>query len=251
MTADSALKAAETRPEQEIRPEQWKALETRRIFFGHQSVGGNLIQGVQEVVSASRTAVRVVETADPEVMSEPGLYHARIGSNGAPASKLEAFVSIVGRMGGPSTAVMKYCYVDVTKDTDPAALFEEYRLGVEALQATRQGITVLHVTLPLLADHGALRHAAAVLRGKPTYREVNRIREQYNDLLRQTYGGREPIFDLARLESTKLDGSRATVRYRGLAIPVLAPEWTYDGGHLNEAGRRRMAGVFLDTLAKL
>lgn len=234
-----------------VTPEQWKALETRRIFFGHQSVGGNLIQGVQEVLSASRTALRVVETADPGVMSEPGLYHARIGFNGAPSSKLEAFAGIVGRVEGRSTAVLKYCYVDVTKDTDAAALFEEYRTVVEGLKALRPGVTILHVTVPLLADHGALRHAAAVVRGKPTYREVNLIRGQYNDLLRQTYSGREPIFDLAQLESTKPDGSRATVRYRGRAIPVLAPEWTYDGGHLNEAGRRRMAERFLAALATL
>jgi hypothetical protein len=235
----------------QVTPEQWKRLEARRIFFGHQSVGGNLIQGVQEVLAGSARVLRVIDTADPGLMTEPGLYHARIGRNGAPSTKLEAFVSIAGGMRGSGTAVLKYCYVDVTRDTDAAALFEGYRAGVEALKASRPGITVLHVTLPLLADRGALRHAAAVVRGKPTYREVNLIREQYNDRVRQTYGGREPIFDLAGLESTKRDGSRATVRYRGKAVPVLAAEWTYDGGHLNEAGRQRMAGFFLATLASL
>jgi hypothetical protein len=245
ITASSSLEL------NQVTPEQWKRLEASRIFFGHQSVGDNVIEGVQKLLAGSPGVLRVVETADPGLMTEPGLYHARIGRNGAPSTKLEAFVSIVGEMRGAGTAVLKYCYVDVTTETDAAALFGGYRAGVEALKASRPGITVLHVTLPLLADRGALQHAAAVVRGKPTYRQVNLIREQYNDMLRQTYGGREPIFDLAGLESTKPDGSRATVRYRGKAVPVLASEWTHDGGHLNEAGRLRMAGFFLATLASL
>jgi hypothetical protein len=231
--------------------EQWQRLESARLFFGHQSVGGDLIQGVREVLSRnSQIPVRVVETSDPAAMKEPGLYHARIGRNGAPESKLDAFGRVAASLGS-GTAMLKYCYADVTANTDPAALFEAYCAGVETLRSAHPGLTIVHVTIPLVADHGTLRHVAAVVRGRPTYRQVNWLRAQYNELLRATYGGREAIFDLAELESTKAGGGRATVRYRGDAVPVLASEWTYDGGHLNEAGRRRMAEVFLATLATL
>ena len=60
---------------------------------------------------------------------------------------------------------------------------------------------------------------------------------------------KEQIFDLARYESSKADGSAEAVRYRGNSVPVLAKEWTYDGGHLNEVGRRRVAEAFLAQLA--
>jgi lysophospholipase L1-like esterase len=77
---------------------------------------------------------------------------------------------------------------------------------------------------------------------------VNLIRHQYNELLRSTYVGKEPVFDLARLESTNADGTTETVRYEGQRVPVLATAWTSDGGHLNEAGRQRMAKALLTTL---
>lgn len=237
----------------EVAPDRWRELAEKRLFFGHQSVGGNLILGVQEVLARNpQIPLTVIETADPSRMTAPGLYHARVGRNGAPESKLDAFNSIVVEAVADSgTAMLKYCYADITKDTDPAALFAQYRSAVDALQAAHQGLTIVHVTLPLTADRGTLYHLAAVVRGKTTHRQMNLVRKQYNEMLRSTYGGNEPIFDLASLESIGSDGAEANVRYRGEEVPVLATQWTYDGGHLNEAGRQRLAEAFLVTLAQL
>ena len=235
----------------EITPAQWERLAAERIFFGHQSVGGNVIDGVRDVL-AERTSIpiRVVETADVAQMSGPGLYHAPIGRNGEPSTKLAAFRDIaVQAVGDSGIALMKYCYVDVTHGTDPVALFNEYRETVAALKAKHPNLRIVHVTLPLLTDPGTVRHVAAVVRKLPTSRELNYIRHQYNELLRKEYAGKDPIFDLARYESSKADGSAEAVRYRGNSVPVLAKEWTYDGGHLNEVGRRRVAEAFLAQLA--
>jgi hypothetical protein len=237
----------------QVTPGQWQRLAGRRLFFGHQSVGGNLMDGVQEVLAANPgIPLRVVETADPSRMKAPGLYHARIGQNGAPATKLEAFRNIVADgVADSGTALLKYCYVDITPDTDPVALFDAYRRTVDSLKVAHPALTVVHVTLPLVVDRGAMFHWRTVLRGNTSDRQLNLTRERYNQLMRETYGGREPVFDLARLESIDLEGRDVGVTHKGLRVPTLAPQWTSDGGHLNQAGRRRIAEAFLATLAGL
>lgn len=235
-------------------PADWARLRNRRIFFGHQSVGGNIFDGVAEVLrDRPDLGLTVAETADPAQMSAPGIYHARIGRNGEPGTKLRSFSEIAASaMPDSGTAMVKYCYVDVSGKTDPGALFEEYRRAVEALRQDRPGLTVVHVTLPLETDWGEYFHWKRVIRGQlTTHRELNWIRQQYNERIRQTWGGKEPIFDLARYQAVGVDGQLRTVRYRWSRVPILAREWTNDGGHLNEAGRRRMAEAFLVTLAKL
>jgi hypothetical protein len=234
-----------------ITPVQWQRLASQRIFFGHQSVGGNLLEGVRELLSEhSSIRLRAVEITKPTELTTPALYHALVGRNGDPASKLAAFREIVsGAMGDKGIALLKYCYVDITLTTDAKALFEQYRSEVEALEQQHPGVTFIHVTLPLEADAGTLRYLAAVARGLPTNRDLNLIRHHYNELLRSTYGGKDPIFDLARLEATGPDGRPVVVRHERTRVPVMARAWTYDGGHLNEAGRRHMAKAFLATLA--
>lgn len=238
----------------DITTEQWTRLADRRLFFGHQSVGGNILDGVAEVLrDHPEIPLRVIETADPAAMRGPGLYHARIGKNGEPETKLASFKQIAAAgMGEGGTAMVKYCYVDVTGRTDPVALFESYRREVDSLRAAHPGLTIVHVTLPLETDWGEYFHWKRVIRGQlTTHRELNFLRQRYNERLRETYGGREPVFDLAHLQSIGADGKVRTVRYRRTRVPILAREWTYDGGHLNEAGRRRIAEAFLATLASL
>jgi len=78
---------------------------------------------------------------------------------------------------------------------------------------------------------------------------ANVKRNQFNHLLRTELEGKELIFDLARIESTFPDGSRASFTNAGKTYDALVPDYTYDGGHLNEAGRRMVAEQFLVFLA--
>jgi hypothetical protein len=238
---------------EDVTAEEWQRLGAQRFFFGHQSVGGDLLAGLQEILAADPTIpLRVIESDDPSAMSEPGLYHYRIGENGVPHSKLEAFQSIVGAdSSDPSTALIKFCYLDVAPGTDPRALFDSYQRTIAELRQKKPSLRIVHLTLPLTSDRGTLFHWRTVVRGNTSMRELNWVREQYNQLLRATYGGTEPVFDLARLESRGPDGNPVTVRFRGSVVPVMASEWTYDGGHLTPEARRAMAEVFLATLAKL
>ncbi len=233
---------------------EWQRLASRRIFFGHQSVGGNVIDGVQELLRANpQIPLRIVQTADPAQMREPAIYHALIGKNEEPATKLSEFKRIVSAgVVDSGIAMLKFCYIDVSAETDPLALFAEYRRTVDSLRAAHPGLTIVHITLPLQIDPGTLFHWRTVMWGKVTpYRTLNGIRARYNSQLRATYGGHEPMFDLARLESTLSDGRIRSASYHGAPVPSLAAEWTTDGGHLNEAGRRRIAEAFLVMLAQL
>ncbi len=87
--------------------------------------------------------------------------------------------------------------------------------------------------------------------GRSPYGTVENVRrDEYNRLLRATYAGREPIFDLARIESTAPDGRLVTVTWDGITVPAMAPEYTVDGGHLNALGRQRAAREFIAVLAQ-
>ena len=238
----------------DVTVEQWAALGARQIFFGHQSVGENLIAGVEDVLRArTDIPIQVRLTDDPSEMAAPGLYHARIGQNGFPATKLEAFTEIVSDslIASTGTVILKLCYLDIAPGVDPEAGFAQYRHTVDSLRTAHPGVTIVHVTTPLTTDVGWPRHVAAGLRGLTSQREGNYLRARYNELLQETYGGRDPVFDLARLEATDADGRVHTVRIHGTSVPILLDEWSSDGSHLNDAGRRRIAEAFLVTLAEL
>ena len=85
----------------------------------------------------------------------------------------------------------------------------------------------------------------------PAERVESRVRERFNELMRTTYADREPVFDLAAVESTRPDGSREVLDVGGSRAYALVSAYASDGSHLNEAGRRRVAEELLVFLARL
>lgn len=234
-----------------VTPEQWANLAQRTFYFGHQSVGANIIDGVREI-AARRPDIklRVVSEAREPL---PGALNAfRIGRNEDPESKNVAVVQAAQGDLGPRPVIMfKYCYVDLDVRSDPAKLFERYRQTVAHIRAQRPEVTVVHVTVPLMTNPSIVRVVMNKLRGIATSRDENAVRAEYNRTLRAEYLGREPVFDLAALEATRADGSIEHSVVNGTKVPALAREWSSDSGHLNAAGRRRIAEQFLATLATL
>ena len=78
-----------------------------------------------------------------------------------------------------------------------------------------------------------------------------RQRQQYNEMLRKEYAGREPLFDIAQIESALPDSSRVAFKKGEENYYGMAPEYTDDGGHLNEKGRKIFAEQLLIFLAAL
>jgi lysophospholipase L1-like esterase len=232
---------------------RWARLNETRVFFGHQSVGANILAGVSEIMAEDSTLrLSVARVDDPSSVIGPALLEAKIGENGDHRSKATAFEAALrngmGQDGG--IALFKYCYLDVHHGTDVDAMFANYVQTIETLRRTRPEITVVHVTLPLTRDESPLRRLAKTALRKPGGRDLNAKRNRYNELLRQRYAG-EPLFDLARVQSTLPDGSRTSFSHDGGTAFTLAPEYTHDGGHLNEAGRRAAALELLKVLAQV
>lgn len=233
--------------------EQRAALASRRIFFGHQSVGGNVVAGVRELLGEDTTLrLSVVHTDKPWTVEGPAFIESEIGINGDPASKSRAFSAAVARgLDRPGAiALHKYCYIDVSTDTDPDALFADYRRTMRELKQRHPLIRFVHVTMPLTANvEPPAKLFVKRLLGRPTELALNQKRNRYNQLLRTEYSGREPVFDLATLESTHADGSRAFVTFGGERVYVLASEHTTDGGHLTRAAQRLIGERLLEFLA--
>jgi hypothetical protein len=228
-------------------------LARRMIYFGHQSVGQNLIDGVRAVLGG-RGALRLVESDDPGALSAAGWVHSRIGQNGDPQGKLRAFQSLMASGFGDraQVAFFKLCYVDFTPSTDPDALCAQYRTTLAALVGRYPQTIFVHVTAPLTTVQDGWKARVKALLGKPLAgAEENIRRGRYNDLLRRAYQGKEPLFDLAAAESQAADGTRATFERGGLRYEQLAPSLTDDGGHLNRSGQTRVARKLLLFLAGL
>lgn len=228
-----------------------ESLTHRSIFFGHQSVGDNLLQGM---VSVGREHpawnLRITKAADTPHPRGPVLVHARVGKNGDPDSKMQAFARYLESAQAPyDIAFFKFCYVDVTAATDPDRLFSTYEKTMTDLRARFSITRFIHVTVPLSAIETGPKAWFNRVRGHPSTVDHNRQRDRYNQLLRSRYAGREPIFDLARVESTTPDGYAHTWTTRGVTVPALVAEYTSDGAHLNALGQRISAEQLLITLA--
>ena len=244
-----------TVPLAEISSAEWEALASRRIFFGHQSVVRDIMLGMERVLARNpQIPLVVVQSDDPSAVEGPAFVEARIGRNREPQTKTDAFLAALsGGFGAEQGAVAmyKFCYVDVNEATDPELLFTDYEKAVEHARSTYPGLTIVHFTLPLHAAPDGVREKVMTRVSAKTQTRLNVTRSRYNDMLRRRYAAADPIFDLARLESTRADGSLAYTQYRGEKVPMLAPEWTYDGGHLTDEAQDHIAERLLVFLARL
>jgi hypothetical protein len=234
---------------------QWESLGKKKIFFGHQSVGGNIIDGMREVIKENpQIKLSIVESDKPEDL-KPGVFeHSKVGKNEQPLTKIEAFSNLVRSGIGKNAdiAFFKLCYVDINKSTDVDLLFKDYRQTMAELKKAYPNVTFIHFTAPLVLQPGRnIKYMIKKMLGKETGNSNNIARNRYNELLKASYEGNEPVFDLARLESIAPDGTVSCFNGNGKRILSLCPVYTEDGGHLNETGRKVIAQQLMVFLAGL
>ena len=113
--------------------------------------------------------------------------------------------------------------------------------------------TFVHITVPLVTTKATWKTWIKKLIKKEFIWEYdnNVARNKYNELVRKEYDGNEPVFDLAKVESTYPDGKRAEFERNGERHYSLVPDYTHDGGHLNASGRKIVAEQLLILLANL
>jgi hypothetical protein len=111
------------------------------------------------------------------------------------------------------------------------------------LQTRFPRITFVHVTVPLFTRDDDWRAGVRRLLSMEVPRTLdNARRHELSERIRARYAGREPIFDLEEFEAAS---DRDTGR-----IPYLRSDYTYDGGHLNEAARAAGAATLLNVVAQ-
>lgn len=212
----------------------------QRVFFGHMSVGNNIISGMRSVYAEHGVAPpRFVEADVGEVpgVGEGGAFvHTLIGENRHPYRKLDNFEAMLraGLAEQVDVALVKFCYIDLRWDSDVDRLFDEYKQTMDELEADYPDVRFVHVTAPLTTGpYGIKDHIKQVIG-----RNDNANRERYNERLREVYGDGQ-LLDLAALEGTAPDGTRKGELYGG---------YSSDGAHLNETGASLAAVQFVKML---
>lgn len=228
-----------------------------RIFFGHQSVGGNIVQGLDDLKRLSGAEdFTIVHYRPGDALPAAFFAETPVGANQHPQSKFDEFTRLVDSdlAGKIDIALVKICYVDIGpgSDADAEAVFRGYAKAVKTLEAEHPGLVIIPVTSPLLAraeGQGTLDYLKVKIKRLLGREDDNEQRSAFSVRIRDAFRDR-PIFDLSAVESTYPDGSRETYGKDG-RIEGLIPAYTSDGGHLNELGRKRAARELIRVLAKV
>jgi hypothetical protein len=220
--------------------EKLRALSLKRVFFGHKSVGQNIIEGLQDVMRTTPLVrLDIRETASAGDFDRPIFAHVMIGKNKNPSSKIMAFREILdGGVGQVADiAFFKFCFVDIDHTSDLGAIYKEYDETITYLTGKYPKLKIITVTVPLLSHPVDIKTKLKKLLGRLPWDELDNIRRnEYNEMLRAKYG--DSLFDLAKIESTTLLGKKAGFTKKGRSYDLLNRSYTNDGGHLNALGRQ-------------
>lgn len=229
-------------------------LEKSRIYFAHQSVGYNILDGVNNVLSNFDNTLNIVETSNVPESTSSFFAHSQVGENTRPETKIKEFSDNLNNGIGESVdvALLKLCFVDINPNTDVDSLFTDYKKAMDNLDRLFPDTLFVHSTVPLTTNETGLKPFIKKLIGRQLLAdESNLKRQEYNVLLRNEYGSKETLFDIAKIESTKPDGSRNIHSLDGKEYFSMVSEYTSDGGHLNEKGSALVAENLIKFISEI
>lgn len=230
--------------EDNIIPQEWlDKARALNVSFGHQSVGNDVLQGLEQLAqqNPTRYASTIMRNPTANWFSNRkgigGIGQYYIGVNGDPEGKMRDFAQKVASHGGNiAVAMMKICYVDLGSDNpdgDPQQVFATYRDTMESLERDHPAVRFVWWTEPITRSNQSF---------SPKY-------QQYNSLVRAYAAAHDkPLFDIADIESH--DPSGTSVRGY-MDSPAMYSAYTSDGGHLNTTGQLRVARAWWWLLASL
>jgi hypothetical protein len=236
---------------QQITPtaEQWQRVAQLHILFGHQSVGSNILSGVQTLASEQQVPLRIAESQ--EVLAAPGLQHFKVGRNEDPEGKLADFrAALTKNTAAPlDVALLKLCYIDFKPTLDSSQLAQHYIALFDELGRSHPNTVFVPMTSPLTTVQTGPRAWLKKLLGKEVGGYASNARRHvFNQALRAHFGTGKQLFDVAALESNR---GQSGVDYRGERIESLDPHLASDDGHLNSAGERLLGGALIAHLASV
>ena len=238
----------------QLKDADWDNLAKKKIYFAHMSVGINILEGVKDLQKEyPKLKIKIIESREPENLQPGTLVHSTVGKNFSPYDKMADYTTYLnaGLAKKIDVAALKFCYLDVLGATDIKAVFTEYTKVIDKLKEDFPDLTLVHFTVPLTKRETGPKSWIKRTMGRGIGVEENIRRQEYNALLVNKYNGVDPILDIATIESTFPDGKRSASKAGEKLYFSLVPEYTYDNGHLNEIGRKKVAEQFLLLLAKI
>ena len=136
----------------DISASTWEKLSQKKIYFGHQSIGDNIIDGIKDMMSEHpEIKLNVIEISDPDDFKRGIFAHSKIGKNMDPESKIDAFTEIMenGVAEKVDIAILKFCAVDINPPTDVEKVFNKYIASLSKLKVKYPNTEFVHVTVPL------------------------------------------------------------------------------------------------------
>jgi len=222
---------------------------THKVFFGHQSVGNNILTGIKS--TSPQVPVFNIKGKPVPRDIEAAIFHQGIGQNENPMLKMEDFKKrLIGEGVGAivDVAMMKLCYVDITRNTDIAQVFKEYVNTVDSIKNSSSSLQIIHCTVPLTSEKP--RSVKQVIKKILFGKSDNIARNKFNTMLLNEFGNNSKVYDLAKVESTRPDGSRECFIKGGETFFAMYPGYTDDGGHLNCEGQKRAAIELLKIIER-
>lgn len=233
---------------EDVPKEKWQELAKKKIYFGHQSVGFNIVDGMQAVMKEHpEIQLNIVESRNN---MDPGgaFVHSKIGENRKPVTKINDFVKVINQDFGvtPDAAALKFCYVDAHDKIDINDLFQQYKEAMSTLKKEHPDLVIIHFTMPLRTQPISWKTKAKLFLGKEPWEFADNIkRNQFNQLLSKEYQEESLFFDIAWFEAMAENGTIIGFKYKGKEYLAMNPKFSSDGGHLNEEGRRIVAEALL------
>jgi hypothetical protein len=237
--------------------ENFKIFKEQKIYFAHQSVGENILKGIydlgNEIGESDINIINLDKIDNLDSLPSSYLLHSKIGENEHPGLKCEDYASkFKGPLAGKvKYALLKFCYIDINQNTNVDSIFSVYKETIDTLKTQNPDIVFVHLTVPLRLFSESFTMKIREFLGQSNRHKLDNIkRNAFNDLLLKTYAA-DPIFDLAKVESTFPDGSRFSFQHEGKPIYGLVDDYTNDGGHLNALGQRVIGQALINYIADL
>lgn len=234
---------------------KWDKLAEKRIYFGHQSVGYNIMDGVKSIMNElPNIKLNIVETKDPKDFNGPIFAHSPNGMNKDPFSKIDAFKEGIETKLADKVdiAFFKFCYIDIMEHSDVNAVFDHYMSTMSELKEKYPEITFVDFSVPIRTVNVSVKAQFKRLVKANVWGDKDNInRNIYNEMLREKCDSEKSFFDIAAIESLNEDGKNCLVKLKGKKYPLLCPEYSSDGGHLNEKGKLHIAKYLLLFLSEL
>ncbi len=227
-------------------------IRSSRILFGHQSVGLDLLTGINEYLEAAGLApLEFVSVNQVVGGGKPFICSVQVGKNQDPLGKCADFEDIVLKLTDVDLdlAFFKLCYIDINRNSDVDTVFQCYRDTLTRLAQACPETIFAAIQLPLRKHQ---RGPGVLLRELIGRNNLGRLDNQRRNEFNRLFKASElpgPLFRLAVWESTDVRLKRCTFAHSGKTYFALCDDFTNDGGHLNRAGRYTLGERFIEELA--